>query len=392
MPDFLNGLFFSEVLADNAGSNATNTNGTGGTNKQDEFVEIQNKTGEAIDLEGYQIWSFQNGLLHTFQPNDEIPAGGTATVVGTFANPPAGFYGANGNNNSASGNGGFLEDGEGSKRDTLYLVDPDGNYILLSYGAPAQTPSTLPSGFPTGGTQQGTGESVNSGAPNGTSVLRDADGNLVEGTPTPGTAGNVCFANGTAIMTKHGYIPVEEMEPGMKVLTKDNGFAVLRAIRRAPLGRGILRLNPKLRPVTVPKGAFGNQRDLQVSPPHRILITDVNAELLFGSLDVFVPAKHLIGHAQIARDGTDAPVIYFHLLFDRHEVICADGCWTESLFLGDAAHAALSLAAGWSVQAGVDIDDLRHERTARPVLKRFETALLRDQWEQIGADLQTRAA
>ncbi|MEO0750240.1 MAG: Hint domain-containing protein [Pseudomonadota bacterium] len=378
MPDFLNGLFFSEILADNAGNGATDVNGVGGANKQDEYIEIQNKTGDAIDLEGYQIWSDQLGLLHTFEEDDEIGPGGTATVVGTFVNPPpgSGFFGANGNNNGASGNGGFLEDGESSKRDTLYLVDPDGNYIVLSYGQPPQTPTSLPTGFPTGGTQQGDGESLNSGAPNGTSILRDANGDLVEGTPTPDTPGNVCFVQGTKITTLNGDTAVERLTPGMKILTKDNGFVTLLAIRRAPLGRGVLRMNPDLRPVVLPAGAVGNTRRLMLSPPHRVLLSDANAELLFGSHEVLVPARHLVGHAGIYQAAATDPVTYFHLLFEQHEVLWSNGCWTESLFLGDATYAALALASGWSMAPGVDVETMQHTQTARPVLKHYETALL----------------
>ncbi|MEM9910382.1 MAG: Hint domain-containing protein [Pseudomonadota bacterium] len=380
MPDFLNGLFFSEILADNAGGGALNTNGQGGANKQDEFVEIQNNTGSTIDLEGYQIWSSQNGLLHTFQENDDIPAGGTATVVGTFNNPPAGFFGANGNNNSASGSGGFLEDGEGGKRDTLYLADPDGNYIVLSYGDPPQTPTNLPSGFPTGGAQQGAGESVNSNAPNGTALLRDENGDFVEGSADPGTPGFVCFAEGTLIATQHGCVAVETIAPGTPILTKDYGFRPLLAVRCAPIGRCVLRICPDLRPVVIPKGVLGNNKPLRVSPAHKVLISDAMAEVLLSFREVFVPAIHLVGRAGIYQETMDKPIVYYHLLFDQHQILNSNGCWTESLFMGDVAHAALALAAGWKVWEGVSLGDLRHKETARPVLKRHESALLSASW------------
>ena len=378
MPDFLNGLFFSEILADNAGGGAVNVNGQGGTNKQDEFVEIQNNTSSVIDLGGYQIWSDKHGLLHSFSPGDEIQPGGTATVVGTYNNPPAGFYGANGNNNSASGNGGFLEDGEGSKNDTLYLVDPDGDYIRLSYGQNAQVPSSLPSGFPAGGSLQGAGEITSSGAPNATSILRDADGELVEGTPTAGIPGLVCFAVGTVITTCDADVAVEDLRPGRRVPTLSGEEVTLRAVRRAPIGRGILRWNPDLRPVLVPAGALGNTRPLHLSPAHRVLLRDARADFLFGSLEVLAPVRHLVGYQGIHVESSEAPVTYFHLLFDRHEVIRASGCWSESLFLGEVAHAGIDAVQGWQVQSGIDLATMSHDATARPVLKRHETALLLD--------------
>ncbi|WP_338550748.1 Hint domain-containing protein [Roseovarius phycicola] len=378
MPDFLNGLFFSEILADNAGGGAVNVNGQGGANKQDEYVEFQNNSNTTIDLDGYQIWSDQNGLLHTFGSGDQIAPGDTATVVGTYNNPPAGFYGANGNNNSASSNGGFLEDGEGNKFDTIYLVAPDGNYIQLSYGSPAQDPGGLPAGFPSGGTLQGAGETLNTSAPNATSVLRDADGNLQEGTPTPGTPGPVCFTSGTRIASDIGDIAVENLEPGARVLSKDRGYVTLRAVRKAPIARTILRWNPDVRCILVPANVLGNSAPIRLSPSHRVLVCGTRVELLFGTFEVLVSAKHLVGFSGIDVDKSDNPVTYFHLLFDTHEVIKSNGCWTESLFLGETAHKAILAATGWQTETGLKLGQMKHCDTARPVLKKYEAEVLVD--------------
>lgn len=376
MPDFLNGLFFSEILADNAGGGAVDVNMSGGANKLDEYVEIQNNSNGVIDLSGYQVWSDRNGLLHTFGSGDEITSGGTAVVVGAYTSPPSGFYGANGNNNDASSNGGFLEDGEGNKYDTIYLVAPNGDYIQLSYGQNLQPPGGLPTGFPTGGTLQGTGESLNSGAPNATSILRDADGNLIEGPPTPGGPGPVCFVSGTLITTDQGGIAVEDLVPGAGVLNRDNEYVTLRAIRKAPIGKAILRWNPDVRPIVVPAGSLGNGSALRLSPAHSLLFSGPEVEMLFATFEVLVPARHLVGHAGIYVDTADIPVAYFHLLFDEHQIIQSNGCWSESLFLGDAAHAAIATASGWRAEAGVDLDQMAHRSTARMVLKRHESASL----------------
>ncbi|MEM6635432.1 MAG: Hint domain-containing protein [Pseudomonadota bacterium] len=331
MPDFLNGLFFSEILADNAGGSAINVNGQGGANKQDEYVEIQNSTGSAIDLAGYQLWSDQNGLLHTFGSGDQIPAGGTGTVVGTYTDPPAGFFGANGNNNAAGGNGGFLEDGEGGKFDTIFLVDPAGNYIQLSYGAPPRDPAGLPAGFPTGGTLQGGGEQLNSSAPNAVSILRDADGGLVEGTPTPAAPGFVCFAAGTRILTVDGEIPVEDLKVGQSVETLDDGPHPIRLIvkRRLDFSRG----HAKHKPVEFKPGSLGPNLPtscLVVSPQHRIL-------LRLGDEEYLVAAKGLTHRKGIrVKDGCRA-VTYYHLIFDQHQIVFSEGAATESFFPGPQA-------------------------------------------------------
>jgi hypothetical protein len=90
-----NGLFISEFLADNAGGGAFDTDGDGGANKADEFVEIQGFKNSAISLDGVELWSAKRGLLYQFGSGDNVAAGGTATVVGQYdGTPPSGFYDA----------------------------------------------------------------------------------------------------------------------------------------------------------------------------------------------------------------------------------------------------------------------------------------------------------
>ncbi|WP_162798306.1 lamin tail domain-containing protein [Sulfitobacter sp. SK011] len=82
MADRLNDLIISEVLADNAGGAAIDTDGDGNTNKSDEFIELQNTSGSVLSLDGYEVWSQKNGLLYSFGATDTIAAHGTATIVG----------------------------------------------------------------------------------------------------------------------------------------------------------------------------------------------------------------------------------------------------------------------------------------------------------------------
>ena len=55
------------------------------------------------------------------------------------------------------------------------------------------------------------------------------------------------------------------------------------------------------------------------------------AELLYGTEEVLVAAKHLLDDARVTR--CPRPEIeYFHFLFDRHQIVFAEGAPTESLF------------------------------------------------------------
>lgn len=169
---------------------------------------------------------------------------------------------------------------------------------------------------------------------NGTVEFFDVSGNLI-GTMAFSNIENIipCFTPGTLIDTDRGAVRVEDLEAGDRVLTIDNGYQPLRWIGRRDLTAGELLLWPELRPVVIRKDAFGPglpERELRVSPQHRVLLSGARAELVAGETEVLAPAVHLLGMAGIARDAGAGGVSYIHLFFDRHEIIRSDGLWTES--------------------------------------------------------------
>ncbi|MCB2110302.1 Hint domain-containing protein [Albidovulum sp.] len=148
-----------------------------------------------------------------------------------------------------------------------------------------------------------------------------------------------CFTAGTLVATPLGERAVETLRPGDQVMTRDHGPQTLRWIgRRRVSARG------HLAPVLIPAGIFGNRRPLRVSPQHRILISGYETEMMFGCAEVLVPAKSLIGHADI-RQEAGGSVDYVHILFDRHEIVLAEGAETESFYPGSEGLSALDAAA-----------------------------------------------
>lgn len=367
MADVLSsGLFISEILADNAGGSAIDTDGDGTSNKADEYIEIQNTTGSAVSLDGYQLWSEKLGLVYSFAPSDTIAAGGTANVLGEYTGtPPAGFYDSGG-----SATGDFLQDGQGSLWDNIYLVDTNtGEYVAIGYGLPPR-PFNPPTGF-TGTTQVGSGESISSGAPNGTSILRDADGNLVEGPPTPGTPDPVCFAEGTLIRMADGTErPVEDLEPGDCVWTDGDPACPLAHVAVSG-GHGLANRAP----VTIAAGALNNRRTVTVSPQHRLLLSGPQADLLVGTERCLVPAVHLVGMPGIARHQVEF-VRYFHLIFDQHRIVETSGLLSESFFPGDRAVAHLEAETQREVEQLFPDLDRPFVEPAAPTLRARESRAL----------------
>lgn len=158
----------------------------------------------------------------------------------------------------------------------------------------------------------------------------------------------VCFANGTLIETEAGLVAVENLEAGEMVKTRDNGFQPVRWVGSRKIRPAELNAHANLRPVCIKSGALGVGvpiQDLAVSPQHRMLIRSEIAQQMFGTDEVLVAAKHLLELPGVEVAEDMEMVEYFHILFDRHEVIYANGAEAESLYTGREAMKSLSVAA-----------------------------------------------
>lgn len=159
-------------------------------------------------------------------------------------------------------------------------------------------------------------------------------------TPVP------CFAAGTLIATPRGEVPIETLKPGDAVLTLDDGPQVLRHVSHHAFRAVDLAARAQLRPIRIEARALGNHSPLLVSRQHAMLLAPRG---------VLVRAIHLTRHD----DGRFRimkgcrRIDYHHLLFDRHQIVFANGAPAESL-LPDGR-------AGLSVCGPVQV-------TARPIL------------------------
>ncbi len=141
--------------------------------------------------------------------------------------------------------------------------------------------------------------------------------------------GPPCFVAGTLIATPDGQRPVETLRPGDQVLTRNHGAQELRWT-----GQGRVTGRGAFAPVCIAADTLGNDRDLYVSPQHRMLLNDWRVQLLIGEEEAFVPAINLCDDDTIRRAPCDH-VTYVHVMFDEHEVIFAEGAPSESFAVGD---------------------------------------------------------
>jgi uncharacterized radical SAM superfamily protein len=153
-----------------------------------------------------------------------------------------------------------------------------------------------------------------------------------------------CFLSGTSIVTSAGSVPVERLQAGMKVLTRDNGFVPICWVGFIRFAAAEVLADERILPISIDRGALGDGypvRDLCVSRQHRILVRSPIVLELFGEAEVLVAAKHLVGLDGIRVAKHTGDVSFCHILLDTHDLVFAEGALVESLYFGRMAIRAL---------------------------------------------------
>lgn len=291
--------------------------------------------------------------------------------------------GGTGNNNISGGDGDdVLRGGSGTNNiltggdgdDTLYAEDGGGN---LEGG---DGDDAIFAGLNTNFVQGG----------DGTNSLVVPDGSTVTPFFPGSTGGNVtlstgdsfvyldidsvtvaCFTQGTSIRTPNGDVPVEALAVGDLVETLDHGPQKIRWIgERTVAGKG------KLAPICFRPDSIGNTREIKVSPQHRVLLSGWKCELLFHDPEVLCAAKELCNGDQIYTAPCEE-ITYFHVMFDRHEIIFAEGALLESFYVGDYIIEADRACYQELVELFPEISTGNHkaQQAARPFIKSYEAYL-----------------
>lgn len=198
----------------------------------------------------------------------------------------------------------------------------------------------------------------------------------------PITQKQTSHATGTMIDVLGGCKPVEALELGDMVRTKDNGYQPVRWIASRTLTSADFAIDPSLRPIRISAGSLGEEkpsRDLMVSQQHCVLLEDWRCELLFGQDEVLAPAQALLNDTTITVDRSDRDVSYYHFMFDHHEIVYSNGVETESFHPAYAGVEALDEAKReelYKLYPQLEIDAGAYGNTARTTLKDFEVEVL----------------
>ena len=221
-------------------------------------------------------------------------------------------------------------------------------------------------------------------------VLDEQSVSFIQGThfsnSFDGIGGLTCFTAGTLIATPCGPAPVETIRPGDRVLTRDRGYRPVCWVGQTRVSGRRLATAERLRPIRIAAGALAPgvpARDLVVSPQHRMLLTGPDIERRFGMAEVLAAAKHLVGRPGIEAVLPEGGLTYVHLLLDTHEVLLADGAWSESLYTGPQT--MKMLPAAQRAEIFTLFPDLRDATTAHAApARRFLTGReVRELWQSV---------
>ncbi|WP_457649605.1 Hint domain-containing protein [Profundibacter sp.] len=310
--------------------------------------------------------------------NDTISGGsGDDTLIGGHGDDV--ISGGTGNDSISGGSGIDVMSG-GDDRDTFTNITA-GDVVEGGEGGDDYDTLDLTGSRPDGGSIRVFHDADN--PENGHVDFRDADGNVI-GTMEFHDIENVvpCFTPGTLIATPKGERLVEELAVGDKIITRDNGIQEIRWVGEKKLQWQELATNPHLMPILIKKGALGNdlpERDMLVSPNHRMLVANDKTSLYFEEREVLAAAKHLVNNRDILQQEV-MRISYLHFMFDNHEVVLSDGAWTESFQPGDMALKSVGNAQRNEIMELfpelATRDGINAYQSARKTLKAHEARLL----------------
>ena len=132
------------------------------------------------------------------------------------------------------------------------------------------------------------------------------------------TTGLSGLTAGTVVLTLDGEMPVEHLAAGDRIITRDTGMAVLRAVEVS---------ETTLAPVRIKAGSLGHTRpdeDTLVAPGARVHVRDWRAAALYGKAQASVPAHRLIDREFVAELPARRMKTY-RLVFDRSHIVYANG-------------------------------------------------------------------
>lgn len=130
---------------------------------------------------------------------------------------------------------------------------------------------------------------------------------------------------GTQVLVRDGWRLVEDLLPGEEVLTFDNGYQPLQAIRRVRHWEAGPKTARALWPLAIPPDVLGNKIPMVLAPGQPVLIESDVAENYYGDPFAMVRAASLHGRQGIKPIAPPEGIQGYQLGFRKDEVIYVNG-------------------------------------------------------------------
>ena len=148
------------------------------------------------------------------------------------------------------------------------------------------------------------------------------------------------FSRGTVIATTEGPVAIEDLVPGMQVITAEGRTETVTWLGAMTLFPSRAARQTETTNMTrITADAFGMGRpmpDLLLGPHARILLRDPRCRAIVGSATAYAPARKFIDGISIVEVRPVAPVTVHHLVLERQGSVRAAGMEVESYHPGMA--------------------------------------------------------
>lgn len=123
---------------------------------------------------------------------------------------------------------------------------------------------------------------------------------------------------GNNILTMTGYVKIEELKAGDRVITR-NGARIVREV---------VSTTRLMRPIKVGPNTLGYSRpasEMLMAPDQEVMVRDWRAEMLFGEDFVIIEINRMVDGKYVAEAEELAEHDVYELCFDEEEIYYADG-------------------------------------------------------------------
>lgn len=181
------------------------------------------------------------------------------------------------------------------------------------------------------------------------------------------------LAPGTIVSTSEGDQPVEWLESGMRVITRDRGAQPLAMVVRQRFPTDVLNQTLVSLP-HIAETATQAEDLLVVSPATCMLLRDPQSCLYYGAYEVLAPAAALGAPEYAGQPGKF--VTLTGLVFPSHELVQTNGGWLGSWFWTAETMAELNALQVLQALRALGLSHRQHG-AARMMLTQDEASLLR---------------